>query len=164
MKMTPLSVEDTSIDAPKFSVDQLIANLVGLLETGIKIPFTSKTVIDEERFFDAVDELRKVLPAEFERAREVVSRESTIIADAQNRAETLMQQAHAHVQSLVSQEEIVRMATEEASRIQEDAQRSVAQQISEADRYAEEVLGQLETKIARALDTIQNGRNALAKP
>ncbi len=162
--MTPISLEDTSIDAPKFSVEQLISNLTGLLETGIKIPFTSKTVIDEERFFDALDELRKILPQEFERARELVSRESTIVSDAQNRAETLMQQAHAHVQSLVSQEEIVRMATEEAQRIQDEAQRSVSHQIAEADRYAEEVLSQLETKIARALDTIQNGRNALAKP
>ena len=163
MKMTPLTMEDTSIDSSNFSVDRMIASLSGLLETGIKIPFTSKILIDEDRFFDVIDDLRKTLPSEIDRAHEVLIRQSTIIADAESRAEKLMQQAHSHAQNLIEDQEVHRMAVAEAQRLRDDAQLEVAKQVAEADRYAEEVLAQLETKIARALETITNGRNTLAK-
>ena len=62
---------------------------------------------------------------------------------------------------MLSESEIYRMGQQEADRLIREAHIQIHEQQASADQYADEVLAELENKIARALQTIQNGRQFL---
>ncbi len=81
-----------------------------------------------------------------------------IIEQARREAEQILERAHAEQQRMLSQTEVYQLAQTQAQEIL-NAAREKAQQIRQgADEYAYEVLTQLETALAKVMNTVQNGK------
>lgn len=118
-------------------------------------------MVDEERLLDLLVELRTALPKEISEAEALLSQRDELLGEAHRRAEEIMVEARQTASTLLDQSEIVAAAHGEAERVKAESARDIQAQQAGADRYADEVLGELEAKIARALSTIQNGRQHL---
>lgn len=132
-----------------------------LVINSTKIPLTSKTLVDEEQLIDLLDSLRKNLPLQIRQAEEIVAQADTLLDEAKRRSETFIANAEQQVNRMVAETEIVQAAMLEAERIRMATDEDLMQQQVQADRYAEDVLTDLEAKITRVLTTIQNGRHQL---
>lgn len=110
---------------------------------------------------DLVEELRNLLPVELQQAQELVAQRDQILADAQRQGELMLNDAKRQANTLISEHAITQEAMAEADRIRKQLEHDTLQQQLGADRYAEDLLVELETKIARALNIIQNGRTML---
>jgi cell division septum initiation protein DivIVA len=145
-------------------VDQLFTQLEDLILGCPRVPLTSKIIMDEDRLLDLLDHLRQELPVELRHAQEVLAQRDALIQEAQREADATKGLAERQRQVMVTDTEIYRLGQMEAERLVREAERQIQAQQDSADIYAEEVLGELENKIARALQTIKNGRQYLTAP
>jgi regulator of protease activity HflC (stomatin/prohibitin superfamily) len=143
-------------------LEKLFVQLEDLILNCPKVPLTNKIIIDEDRLIDLIDNIRQELPVEFREAQELVLKREAILTEAQKEAEGLKGNAEKERMKLVSETEIYRQGQLEVDRLIKDARQDISAQQDEADRYADEVLNELELKIDRALQTIRNGRQYLA--
>lgn len=105
--------------------------------------------------------MRQNLPLKLKQADEIMASADALMTEAKRRAEVLMANAEQQASRYVSDTEIVQRALLEAERVRQDVQEEIRAEQEQADRYAEEVLSELESKISRVLTTIQNGRSQL---
>lgn len=126
-----------------------------------RVPFTSRALVDEDRLLDLIEELRNLIPPELQQAQDLVAQRDQMLADAKRQAELLVSEARHQAQSLTADHVITREALMEAERVRKQLEQETLSQQAGADRYAEELLGELEAKVARALTIIQNGRTML---
>jgi len=126
-----------------------------------RIPFSSRALVDEDRLLDLVEELRNLIPPEIQQAQELVAQRDQMLADAKREAELLVVEARRQAHSLTADHSITQEALAEAEKVRKQLEQDALSQQAGADRYAEELLVDLETKISRALTIIQNGRGML---
>lgn len=126
-----------------------------------RVPFTSLALVDEDRLLDLMEEFRNLIPGELQQAQELVAQRDQMLTDAQRQAEFVISEARRQAQALTAEHTITRAATEEADRVRKQLEQDLLSQQLGADRYAEELLTELEAKITRALGIIQNGRSML---
>jgi hypothetical protein len=140
---------------------RLIDRLEGLASSGTRVPMTSRVVIDEQEFLDLVDQIRVAFPEEVRNARKLSQERERLLSQAQAEAEKIVGGAREQVASLVSTNEVVILAKQEADRLLAQATEQAAEIQSEADAYAIEVLGRLETEMQRLSAQIRKGRAIL---
>jgi hypothetical protein len=141
----------------------LIDRLENVVNQGWRIPFTMKTVVEEDQFFDIIDQLRVSIPEEVRRADELLSERERVLAGAQDDAERIIQEAQAKAERLLDEGEIAAAARAEAERIKSQAQREAAAFREEADAYALEALSDLETRLSALLRQTANGLASLRR-
>ena len=118
--------------------------------------------MDEDRLLDLVEELRNLIPPEVQQAQELMAQKEQVLADAKREADLLVSEARRKAHSMIAEHSIMQEALTEAEKVRKQLEQDAATQQAGADRYAEELLVDLEAKIARALTIIQNGRNLLS--
>lgn len=126
-----------------------------------RVPFTSRALVDEDRLLDLIEELRNLLPPEIQQAKDVMAQRDQMLIEAQRQAEATLSEARHQAQMMTSDHAVARAAAEEAERVRRQLEQDTIAQQAGADRYAEELLTDMETKISRALSIIQNGRSML---
>lgn len=137
-----------------FSIEELVIK-------SLKVPFSSRAILDEERLLDLLEELRSTLPKEIAEAQAILTQRDELLKEAQKRAEAMLYDAREAATRMLDESEVMMAAQAEADRVRAEIARDMQAQQAGADRYADEVLCELEAKIARALSTIQNGRSQL---
>ena len=60
----------------------LVDRLETLVNQGWRMPFSVKTIIDENTFFEIIDQLRVAIPHEIKMANEVVAEKENVLASA----------------------------------------------------------------------------------
>lgn len=143
------------------SID-LIHQIANAVVQSFKLPFCHFSVVNEDLLLDLIEELETTLPEALAHAQEVLAQQGRLIAEARQEAEDIINNAKLQARSLVNESEVLKHALAEAERLRQDAAAEVLRTQSGADRYAEEVLSELESKVARALATVQNGRQQLS--
>lgn len=141
----------------------IINDLVNLVEHSFRVPLTSKIMVDEDEILDLLDRLKQYLPFEIEQARQIVNHRTNIVADAQKKAEKIVESAKQKSRHYAQETEIVKQAHEEAVELKKMASHDINQQRYGADKYSDEVLAALEEKVTRALTIVQNGRRVLSQ-
>jgi cell division septum initiation protein DivIVA len=144
-------------------INALLDKIERLVLNSAKLPLVNRVMVDEDKLFDLLDGLRQQLPAEIEQAKQIVAHKSAIMAEAQRRGEQIITTAEKKARGLISENEVLREAQDEAETMRRRAADECVTQQDGADRYADEVLTNLEQKISRALTTIQNGRTQLTR-
>lgn len=139
----------------------LIHSLGETLINALKIPFSHYSLVNEDRVLDLVEELEASLPQELEEAEKILAERDKILAEARHQAEEVVAAARAQAHVMVTEDEITKAAIGEAERIRVEFEIEHQRQQVNAERYADEVLSDLESKLSRALSTVQNGRQAL---
>ncbi len=135
----------------------LVDRLEELVTEGRAIPFSTRVVVDEERFLDIVDQMRVSVPEEIKKAKRIQQERDRITAQANEEASRIVNLAREGADSLLAEHEVVKAAEARASVILERAQNEARQIRKDADNYVLEVLSQLEYQLDGLLTTVRNG-------
>ena len=139
----------------------LLENLEELLETGAKVPFSSKVMVDADEVKEVLEEIRLKLPDELKQAKWVKEERQRIIQDANKEAEEIVREAETKIISMIDDHEITRQAMAQKEEIIESANK-VSKEISMGTReYADALLERLEEILNETLTVIHNNRKEL---
>lgn len=139
----------------------LLENLEELVESGTKVPLSSKVLVDKDELAEILEEIRMKLPDELKQAKWVKEERQRIIMDAQKEADQIVKETETKIISLVDDHEITRQALAQKEEIIESADK-VAREITTGTReYADALLERLEEILRETLDVVKNNRKEL---
>ena len=166
-------------------VYDLLRNLEMALEEGFPIIPKKFTIVKTKEFETLIDRIYASLPVEVQEARAFLRRRDELQAEAQARAEKIVNDAQAEadrklseadfikaleregarIRSQVQQEceEIKRRAMEEADNIRAQASDDARKTKEGAELYAEQVLTRLENLLTQEQQTVKNGQIYMEK-
>jgi ElaB/YqjD/DUF883 family membrane-anchored ribosome-binding protein len=141
----------------------LVDRLEAIVNQGWRIPFTAKTAINENDFFEIIDQMRVSVPEELRRAEELLQRKEAVMVEAAADAEQLLEETRRKAERLLDEHEIAASARAEAEGIRAQAQRDGDEVRKGADDYAIGTLSELESRLSSLLRTTSNGLSKLQR-
>ena len=139
----------------------LLENLEEIIESGTKVPLSTKVMVDKEELSEILEEIRMKLPDELKQAKWVKEERQRIIMDAQKEADQIVKETETKIISLVDDHEITRQALAQKEEIIESADK-VAREITTGTReYADALLERLEEILKEALNVVHDNRKEL---
>lgn len=139
----------------------LLENLEDLLESGAKVPFSTKVMVDVEEFREILEDIRLKLPGELKQAEWVKKDKQRIISDAEKEAENMIKTAQNKIVKMVDEHEITKQAMEQKEEIIANAN-NISKQISIGTRdYADSILQKVEDVLKESLNVISENRKEL---
>lgn len=141
----------------------LLDRLEEVLGAGSRLPFTSRTLIDDEECFAIIDQIRLGLPNEIRKARMVNSEREALLDEARARADQILRAADNDARDRVREHYITQQAEARAAEIIAQAQREGTQVRREADEYSYKVLLDLDQRLEGLLETVRNGLHMLER-
>jgi hypothetical protein len=142
-------------------IQLLIDRLEALLVESRQVPFSSNVIIDRDRCFDIINQMRVSIPEEIKKAKRVQQERDRIIAHANEEAERIIALAREQATNQITDHEIIQQAERRAQIIVERAQHEVEEIRYGADDYALSVLRDLEQRLSEQLMTVRNGITTL---
>jgi len=136
---------------------ELLNRLEYAVDEGRHVFGTKYTVVHEDQLLATIDQLRASIPEEIEKAARTLNQRDRVLADANEEAARIVQQARQHSEDLVDEQEMVKQATLRAEYIVDQAKIEAQRITREADEYVVEQLSQLEHHFAQTLQVIRNG-------
>lgn len=149
--------EDSDID-----ILMLVDRLEAVLNSGWRVPLTTRVQIDEREALDVLDLMRTTVPEEIKQARRINQEREKILAQAQTEANRLVSQAQERVQRLVADDSISVAAEERARDIVDHARREAEEIRRGADQYALDLLDRLDAEVRRISGSVRNAIGALS--
>lgn len=114
------------------------------------MPFSGRLLVDEERLLDIIDRMRVAVPEELKQARRVINEQERLLSEAQQRVHQVMEEHGLLAAVEVERVKLVAQAEQEAAGIR-----------AGADDYARQVLEELEQRLLRLTNSVQNGLKEL---
>jgi len=139
----------------------LLERLEALVNSGQRVPFVNKIMLDEQECLDIIAQMRMSLPEELKTARRMLADKDRIPEQARLEAERIIQMAKEQAEDVLSEHGIVRAAEERAQRMIHEAERRVDQLEREADRYVLKVLTELRSRIEQLHEKVQGAIDAM---
>lgn len=132
-------------------LDDLIDELEEVIAAGIRLPLSGgRTLIDETRVLEIIDQMRTVIPEEIRRARRIIAEQEQLLTIAQ-----------ARVQEVLSERGLLAAVEAERERLLQQAEQEAAEVRAGADAYARQVLEELDERLSKLLSSVRNGLYAL---
>jgi hypothetical protein len=138
-------------------IQHLVDRLEDLIDEGRHMPFSKFTMIDEERALEIIDQMRISVPEEIEKASRILSQRDRVMAQANEEAARVVQQARQRGESLLDQEVSVQAAHNRSANIIEQARQEAEAILAEADNYVLNELARLEQHLVKTLTVVRNG-------
>jgi hypothetical protein len=140
--------------------------ILGLLDTlesmileGFRVPLTKKTMIDEEKVLQVVDKIRLVVQGGGHLVREAIDQRPV-----PPKQETIdFVEAQKEVKKIKEGLPVTAESEDKATEIIENAYKIAKEVRMGADKYADEVLSNLEATSSRILRSVKAGRTRLGK-
>ncbi len=139
----------------------LIDRLEQALNDGQRVWLTAKLIVDEDRLYNIVDQMRVSIPEAVKRANRIEAEKDRVLAQAHEEAERIRQLAKQEAEDLISRDTIMASAQQRAENILERARRDADVMRHDADTYTMEVLARLEEDLMRSLAVVRNGLHKL---
>lgn len=133
------------------------------------IPFTRRTLVDEEVLLAQLDLVRESLPAAFEDAEKIVRQREEILLQAEEYAQEIMEAAERRADQVLDEMGIIQQAELEANqirkRVQQECEAIQEQTMAEIERMrlqAQQELEQMRHIVLAECEDIQNGADDYA--
>ncbi|HET9016387.1 MAG TPA: hypothetical protein VFN57_12380 [Thermomicrobiaceae bacterium] len=139
----------------------LIDRLEDLVTNGMRVPLSSRVMVEEDEVLALLDQLRVALPQELKQARRVVQERQKIITDAQSEAEKILVVAKERAEYLMNDQGLVNEAKVRSEEILRQAKESAKRTLGEVDVYALQMLTQLESILGQDLEQIKQAKQAV---
>lgn len=135
----------------------LVDRLEELFNESKALPFSSKVLVDENRFLELIDQMRLTIPEEIKSSHQIINQKERIIAQANEEARRTIELAKQQGEKLVERDAIVQKAEIFADELKIKAREETKQIIREADDYAINSLEHLEIELTKILNQVRNG-------
>lgn len=142
-------------------IQNLVDRLEQVLNDSSRIPLTANLVVNEDKIFTIVDQMRVTVPDEIKRAGRIEGEKERILAQAHEEADRIRSLAKQEAGELVNREVITSAAQQRADHILGQARRDEIAIRQEADAYVMDVLANLEEDLLRSLAVVRNGLHKL---
>lgn len=124
-----------------------------------RVPFTRRTLVDEDQLLDQLDLVRLSLPSAIREATQIVQHQDRIVAQAEQYAQDIVAAAEAQAAQILDELGIVRQAEREAHQVRLQAQQECdalkGQAIAEIDQLQLQAQQQLESLREEVLSDCQ---------
>lgn len=144
-------------------IQHLVDRLEQLLNESTRLPFSAYFLVNEDKIYNLIDQLRVAIPEEIKRANRVEADKDRILAQAHEEAERIRGLAKQEATELVKRDAITQSSQQRADNILERARRDADVLRNDADGYVVEVLTKLEEDLLRSLAVVRNGLNKVHK-
>lgn len=141
----------------KIEIQRQINRLESLLNDGWNIPLTRNLIINRDKYWEIIDQMRVSIPEELKRARRLEQERDRIVAQAQEEADRIIALAKEQAANLANEHEVMQSAQARADTVVERAHHEAEEIRRGADEYAVEVLTELQSYFTSLLTTVQNG-------
>jgi vacuolar-type H+-ATPase subunit H len=139
----------------------LVDRLESALNTGQRVPFTNKIMVDERECLDIVDQMRVVVPEEIKQAKRVSQDRDRITGQAQEEADRIVTRAHEQADRLMDDQGLLDRAHEREREIVDEAEQHAQEIREQADQYAYQILDDLNRLLGPILSQVQAGIDSL---
>jgi len=139
----------------------LIDRIEEAMDSARSLPLVRGRLVDVEKVYEIIDEIRSVFPDELKQARWIVKERQEMIEEAEKEANRILEEARDRADSMASEQEVVRRAAEQAAGILDDARQQEREIRLGAEDYADEMLANLEVNLGKLLTAVQRGRDRL---
>jgi vacuolar-type H+-ATPase subunit H len=146
------------------NIHEAIDRLEYLIAHSRQIPLTRTVVVDQEEALACIDDLRLSLPDEIKQARWTLQEQQRLLSEAQAEAARTVSKAGERAQTMIGQHDLVKRAEKQAEAMLREASVTSEETRRAADRYAWEVMQNLETQLLRTVATVKKGVEALRTP
>ncbi|MBQ4474241.1 MAG: ATPase [Lachnospiraceae bacterium] len=149
-------------------IEELIEDIYEFVESCKMQPLSStKVVVPKDDLYDLLDELRLSTPDEVKKFQKIIANRDAILNDAEAKANQMIREAENQVQQMISEHEITKdayaradsiisQATAEAAQIRAEANDEASQVRKAAMGYTGDMLNNLESILATAVNDTQN--------
>lgn len=131
---------------------------------------SNKIVVEKEALLEYIEQLKKCMPEEIERYRQIISNREAIEQQARERAQTLIEQTELETNKMISENEImyqarikadsiVNLAIEQGQQIIDDAVAQGDAYKASAQQYLNDMLVNLHTIIYSCIDNTTKNTN-----
>jgi len=141
----------------------LIERLEALVNTGQRVPFVNKIMLDEQECLDVIAQMRMSVPDEVRQARRMLQERSRIPEQARLEAERIVAIAHEQAEEILSEHGLVQAAEDNARQIVGDAEEQASEIQRESDAYAVRSLTDLRTRLEQLHERVQIFLEAMAE-
>ena len=142
-------------------IQNLVDRLEQVLNDSSRIPLTANLIVNEDKIFAIVDQMRITVPEEIKRAGRIEGEKERILAQAHEEADRIRALAKQEASELVNREVITHAAQQRADHILGQARREEIAIRQEADAYVIDVLANLEEDLLRSIAVVRNGLHKL---
>lgn len=127
-------------------IQEMIDEIEEFVDDGKLSRFTpGKVVLEKDILVTMLEDLRRLVPAELERSRNIVLKKEAILEEAQAKADRIVQNAIKEASEMVEEHEIVKLATKRGDDIEQKAQSQSKEMLGKAREDAREIrLGAME--------------------
>jgi cell division septum initiation protein DivIVA len=101
---------------------------------------TSKIIVNKDEIDELISDLRAHIPEEVEKCQQIIADKDAILADAQVKADKIIEAAYHKSDKLVSEHEISKKAYEHANAVVADASDRSQQMVADASDRAQKIL------------------------
>lgn len=144
------------------TVEEILDTLDEMLEKGLSLPFSGgKTVIDNEKIGELLDEIRINLPLELKTSKQIIQERNEIIANAKREADAIVRRAEDRARALIAQEEIVKQAQQRVNEMVTKAQQKAKELRTASQDFSDDLLKQTEETLAKHLGEVRSTRQAM---
>ena len=124
-------------------IQHLVDRLEQALNESTRIPMSAFILVNEEKIYNLLDQMRVAVPEEIKKAGRVEAEKDRILAQAKEEAERIRELSRQEANELVKRDAIVIAAQHRAENILERARRDSEGLRQDADVYIMEVLNKL---------------------
>lgn len=143
-------------------VDELINELQDMVADAKTLPLSGgKVIVEQEKIYDILDEIRDTLPAEVRQAKNIVADRGQIISEAKKESEDIIRNAEERRKALIEQSEIMRAAKAEATELINEVKAKSAEMRKAANDYVENIMKRTDDAITAQLTELRKTRQNL---
>src|SRR5512133_4185293 len=99
----------------------LIDRIEELIDNGRNVPFSNGRIVDADKIYEIIDEIRAQFPDELKQARWIVKERQEMLEEAEKEANRILEDARDRAQALANEQEVVRLAEAQAADILDKA-------------------------------------------
>lgn len=140
---------------------KLLAEIEDIVEAGSGVPFSQKVMVDKIEILEIVNEIRIKLPDEIKQASWIKDERQRILADAQEDADNLLNDANHKLQEIIGEHEIIKLAEERAEEILTKAKTNAKDIRIGAMEYADGMLEDTQENLKNIITLLNDNRKEL---
>ncbi len=125
------------------------------------LPFTAKKLVDVDKCFDIISDLRINLPDDVKEAEQIVSQKAQILNEANAEAQRILDEAERRYNQMLDEHEITLHAEQRADEIIAKANAEAQDIRLGSISYGEEVLDTIEASARKILAQVEDNREQL---
>jgi vacuolar-type H+-ATPase subunit H len=139
-----------------------LAELVSLVESARAMPMSASCVLNRADLLERLGDLEALLPETISRAQEVLGDKQGVVEEGRREAAQIVADAHEERRRLLEASDVHREASNEATRLLEEARTSAEAMRLEVEDYVDAKLANFEIVLTKTLAAVERGRQKLS--